>query len=97
MWISGLVKRGYGGLDTLIRAGFLRPVHIVRQFVSNLETRISRISAYHNYEGLSIAPRNGGTKKDRQYSYWYNKPYILAMRFGRYVDIRFEGLKVCYK
>jgi hypothetical protein len=57
MWISGLAKRGHGGLDTLIRATFQGPVHIVRQTISNLETGMSRISAYHNYEGLSIAPQ----------------------------------------
>ena len=49
--------RGYSGLDTLIRAAFLRPVQIVRQFVSNRETQICRLYAYHNYEGLSIAPQ----------------------------------------
>ena len=92
MSLTSLDIQGYGGLDTLIRAGFLRPVQIVRQTISHTETQIRRISAYHNYEGLSIAPRNGGTKKDRQYPYWYNKPYILAMRFGRYVDMWFEGL-----
>lgn len=48
--------QGYCGLDTLIRAAFPRPVHIVRQFISNLDTQICRISAYHRYEGLSIAP-----------------------------------------
>ena len=73
MNILGLVGyegyAGYEGLGTLIRAGFLRPVHIVRQTISNLETQIRRISAYHNYKGLSRAPRNGGTKKDRQYPY----------------------------
>ena len=49
----GLAKRGYGGLDTLIRATFQGPVHIVRQFISNPETQIS---AYHTNIGLSIAP-----------------------------------------
>ena len=53
--MRGLV--GYEGLDTLIRAAFLRPVHIVRQTISNPDTLISRIYAYHNYEGLSIAPQ----------------------------------------
>lgn len=89
--------RGYEGLDIPYRAAFQGPVQIVRQTISHTETQIRRISAYHRYEGLSRAPRNGGTKKDRQYPYRYNKPYILAMRFGRYVDMGFEGLKVCYK
>ena len=50
MMILGL---GLSGLGTLIRAAFQRPVHIVRQFVSNPETQIS---AYHANIGLSIAP-----------------------------------------
>ena len=75
--LVGLAIQGYEGLGTLIRAAFPRPVHIVRQFISNLDTLISRISAYHNYEGLSIAQHKGlsnyivkhlceGTKKDTQ-------------------------------
>ena len=44
---------GYDGLDTLIRAAFLRPVQIVRQFISNHDTLIG---PYHTYEGLSRAP-----------------------------------------
>ena len=52
----GLV--GYEGLDTLIRAGFQGPVHIVRQTISNLETLIC---PYHRYEGLSIAAICQGT------------------------------------
>ena len=82
----GLV--GYEGLVTLIREPLLRPVQIVRQFISNHETQIRSISAYHRFEGLSIAPRNGGTKKDNQYPYWHNKPYIWLWRFGRYADIK---------
>ena len=56
--MSGLV--GYEGLGTLLRAGFQRPVQIVRQFISNHETRIA---AYHNYEGLSSALKNQGIKR----------------------------------
>ena len=76
---------GYEGLVTLIREPLLRPVQIVRQFISNHETLIA---PYHTYEGLSIAPRNGGTKKDNHYPYWHNKPYVWLWRFGRYVDIK---------
>ena len=47
------------GLGTLIRAAFLRPVQIVRQFVSNRETQICSIYAYHQNLGLSIAPQFG--------------------------------------
>jgi len=58
---------GYGGLDTLIRADFLRPVHIVRQTISNPETGISRICPYHNYEGLSIGRKIAGDKEGYPY------------------------------
>jgi hypothetical protein len=52
--------QGYEGLDTLIRAAFPRPVQIVRQFISNLDTLIA---PYHRYKGLSIAPQNGGESR----------------------------------
>jgi len=89
----GLV--GYEGLVTLIREPLLRPVQIVRQFISNHETQIRRLSAYHRFEGLSRAPRNGGTKKDNQYPYWYNKPYVLAMKVWQICG--YKGLKVWNK
>lgn len=54
------MMRGYEGLDTLKRAHFLRPVQIVRQTISNLDTQICRIRPYHRFEGLSI-----GRKKRR--------------------------------
>jgi hypothetical protein len=66
MWISGLARLGHGGyegLDSLIRAAFQRPVHIVRQTIPNPETQMSRISTYHNYEGLSRALKNQGIKR----------------------------------
>ena len=92
----GLV--GYEGLGTLIRAGFQGPVQIVRQFISNLETHISRISAYHNYEGLSRALQNGGeSRRIKHIPIGITNPISWLSRFGRYVDIRFEGLKVCYE
>jgi hypothetical protein len=53
---SGLAIQWFGGLGTLIRAAFLRPVHIVRQSIPNLETGISRISTYHANSGLSSLP-----------------------------------------
>lgn len=59
--MSGLVR--YSGLDTLIRAAFQGPVQIVRQTIPNHETQVSRISAYHRFEGLSIAPQNGGESR----------------------------------
>jgi hypothetical protein len=54
----GLAKRGYEGLDILLSTAFPRPVHIVRQTISNLETLIC---PYHRYEGLSIAAICQGT------------------------------------
>jgi len=51
---------GISGLVTLIREPLLRPVQIVRQFISNHETRIA---TYHNYEGLSSIPQNGGESR----------------------------------
>jgi hypothetical protein len=62
----GLV--GYEGLVTLIREPLLRAVQIVRQFISNHETQISRISAYHRFEGLSRALKNQGIKRIYQTS-----------------------------
>jgi len=54
---SGLAKRGYEGLDILLSTAFPRPVHIVRQTIPNPDTLISRISAYHRFEGLSSIPQ----------------------------------------
>jgi len=56
--IPGLI--GYAGLDTLKRAAFLRPVQIMRQFISNLDTPIR---PYHRYEGLSRARKIAGYRK----------------------------------
>ena len=64
--MRGLV--GYEGLDTLKRAAFLRPVQIVRQTISNLETQICRVSPYHRYKGLSRPLKNQGIKRIYQTS-----------------------------
>ena len=61
--MRGLV--GYAGLDTLKRAAFLRPVQIVRQTISNLDTAIR---PYHRYEGLSIGRKIRGNRKEYQLS-----------------------------
>ena len=53
-------KRGYKGLYIVDTTAFLRPVHIVRQFISNHDTLIA---SYHRYKGLSIAPIWQGIKK----------------------------------
>jgi hypothetical protein len=57
---EGLIKRGYGGLDTLKRAAFLRPVQIVRQTISNLDMGISPLRPYHRYKGLSSPLQKAG-------------------------------------
>ena len=56
--MSGLV--GYEGLGTLLRAGFQRPVQIVRQFISNLETLNSLIS---HIQRFVKHPQNGGESR----------------------------------
>ena len=54
----------YKGLDTLIRAAFLRPVQIVRQTISNLDMGNISLLAYHNYKGLSSP---AGARVHRRY------------------------------
>ena len=58
---SGLV--GYEGLSTLKREPSLRPVQIMRQSISNLETGNSLSPAYHANQGLSRALKNQGVKR----------------------------------
>jgi hypothetical protein len=53
----------YEGLDTLIRAAFLRPVQIVRQFISNLDTGNISLSAYHANKGLSRPLKKAGNQE----------------------------------
>jgi hypothetical protein len=62
---EGLV--GYDGLDILLSTAFPRPVHIVRQFISNLDMGISPLSAYHANKGLSSMPPNGGGSRRIDY------------------------------
>lgn len=61
---DGLAKRGYNGLVTLKREPSLRPVQIMRQTISNLETGNSLSPAYHTYKGLSRAPQKSGESKE---------------------------------
>jgi hypothetical protein len=75
--ILGLI--GFDGLSINKFTALSRPVQIVRQTISNLDTQISRISAYHRYEGLSRPLKKAGIKRDTNYPYGNNKPYILAM------------------
>ncbi len=61
--MRGLV--GYEGLDTLIRAAFLRPVQIVRQTISNLDTLKACISQIQRF----VKPlKNQGIKRIYQTS-----------------------------
>jgi hypothetical protein len=83
---------GYEGLVILSSTAFQGPVHIVRQTISHNETLIF---PYHTYEGLSRALKKQGTKKDNQYLYRYNKPYILAIKVWQICG--YKGLKVCYE
>ena len=84
-------KRGYKGLYIVDTTAFLRPVQIVRQTISNLETLIC---PYHNYEGLSIGRKIAGDKEGYTYPYWYNKPYTWHMRICGYEGLGYKGLKV---
>jgi hypothetical protein len=84
---------GYEGLGTLIRAGFQGPVHIVRQTISNLETQIRRISAYHRYEGLSIAPQYA--RESRRIRHIPGR--ITNPMSGICGYVGNNGLKVCYE
>lgn len=91
---EGLVKRGYEGLDTLIRAAFLRPVQIVRQTISNLDTQIRSKASYHRYEGLSIAPQNGGgQRRIHNIPIGITNHISLALGICGYEGLRFDGLK----
>lgn len=97
MRILGLAKHkdiGLSGLDTLIRADFLRPVQIVRQFISNPETIISRISAYHTNIGLSIAPqKSAGHKRINHIPIGITNPIVGYGRYAGYLGLGYIGLK----
>jgi hypothetical protein len=81
---DGLAIQGFDGLSIVNTTAFPRPVQIVRQTISNLETQICRISAYHNYKGLSRPLKKAGIKNNKPYPYGNNKP-----SYGHIVDIRF--------
>jgi len=82
--------QGFDGLVTLKRAAFLRPVQIMRQFISNHDTLIR---PYHRYEGLSRARKIAGNIKRQQLSLVIYKPSIGHMRICGYEGLRFDGLK----
>jgi hypothetical protein len=91
--LVGLRIQCYEGLGTLIRAGFQGPVHIVRQTISNHETQIRRISAYHNYKGLSIGPV--WARVHRRITHI---PIGITNPISWLLSIcGYKGLKVCYE
>jgi hypothetical protein len=85
-WLCSYVIHGHGGLDSLIRAAFQRPVQIVRQFISHIgQTRYpayahiitTKVCQEPQHKGLSnyiVKHLCEGIKKDNNY-HWYNKPY----------------------
>ena len=62
----GLV--GYSGLDTLKRGGLSRPVQIVRQTISNLDTQICRVSPISQILRFVKPLKNQGIKRIYQTS-----------------------------
>jgi len=77
---------GYEGLVTLIRAGFRRPVQIVRQFISNLETLNSLISQILRF--VKGPQKSGESKEIKHIHIGITNPISWLSRFGRYVDTK---------
>ena len=87
---GGLVR--YVGLDTLIRAAFLRPVQIVRQFISNPDIRIA---AYHANQGLSSIPQyRRGQRRITNIPIGITNPISGYAGYAGYVGLGFGGLVV---
>ncbi len=86
---DGLAIQRFDGLSIVNTTAFLRPVHIVRQTISNLDTFICPISTYHRYEGLSRPAKKAGIKNNKPHP-WYIQ--TLYQSYGGYGDMRFEGL-----
>jgi hypothetical protein len=90
-----MVIQGHEGLDTLIRAAFLRPVQIVRQFISNHETGISRISAYHANDGLSSIPQYArGQRRITTIPGRITNPIVGYAQYAGYIGLGYIGLVV---
>jgi len=75
--MKGLI--GYEGLYIVDTTAFLRPVHIVRQTISNLGMVHSPIDAYHANKGLSSLPQNG--RESRSIA---NIPDVITNPIGGY-------------
>lgn len=76
---DGLAIQRFDGLSIVNTTAFLRPVQIMRQTISNLDTLISRISAYHRYKGLSRPAKKAGIKNNKPHPWYIHKPYINHM------------------
>ncbi len=75
---------GLSGLDTLIRAAFLRPVQIMRQSISNPGMVHSPIDAYHANQGLSSMPQYGTVhRRYLDISIGITNPYVLISGYGQ--------------
>jgi hypothetical protein len=84
-------KEGLGkeGLGTLIRAAFLRPVHIMRQSISNLGMVHSPIDAYHQSKGLSSLRSRPGYIEDTLITIGITN---LINRLWGYAHMRFGNI-----
>ena len=81
---------GYNGLYIVDTTAFLRPVHIVRQFISNLETLKACISQIQRFVK---PPQNGWESKEIR-----NIPIgITNLMSWLWGLCRNKGLKVCKK
>ena len=78
----------YEGLYIVDTTAFPRPVHIVRQFISNLETLKACISQIQRFVK---PPQNGGESKEIS-----NIPIGITNLMSWLLGIcGYEGLKVC--
>jgi len=80
----GLV--GYEGLVTLKREASLRPVQIVRQFISNLETLKACISQIQRF--VKHPQNGGGSEEISNIPIGITNHISWLSRFGRYADIK---------
>ena len=81
---------GYNGLYIVDTTAFPRPVQIVRQFISNLETLKACISQIQRFVK---PPQNGG--ESRRINYIPGRiTNLMSWLWGL---CRYKGLKVCKK
>jgi len=66
-WLCSYVIHGHGGLDSLIRAAFQRPVHIVRQFISHSgQTRYPAYPAYAHITTMKVCQASRKIAGDKE-------------------------------